>query len=118
MIQNINDVWGDPVEFDSVAEMEKAILSCHFELPEGGLKEGRDYAVLQVVVESTESRDYPGKWVNRIYTQTQEGGKRTLRETVETLTRPEVLASASLQRLFTACAKWGGGVEENPIEFI
>jgi len=43
MIVNVNESLGDAVEFDSVEEMEQAILECGYELPEDGLKIGRDY---------------------------------------------------------------------------
>ena len=42
-IVNINDKWGDPIEFDSVEEMEDAIRKSGYDIPEGGLKVGVDY---------------------------------------------------------------------------
>ena len=43
MIRNINDRYGDPVTFASVEEMAAAIRECGYEIPEDGLREGRDY---------------------------------------------------------------------------
>ena len=43
MIKNINDTYGDPIEFDTVEEMEQAIEACGYALPYDGLVEGRDY---------------------------------------------------------------------------
>lgn len=43
MIRNINSAFGDSVEFLSVDEMEQAILNCGYNIPEDGLREGRDY---------------------------------------------------------------------------
>lgn len=45
MIRNINDEFGDPTTYDTVDEFAQAILDCEFELPEDGLKEGRDYEI-------------------------------------------------------------------------
>ena len=44
-IRNINEKYGDAIEFDSVEEMEQSILACGAEahLPDDGLREGRDY---------------------------------------------------------------------------
>lgn len=42
-VVNINENYGDPVTFGSVAELEQAIKDCGYELPEDGLQEGRDY---------------------------------------------------------------------------
>jgi hypothetical protein len=42
-IRNINEAFGESVEFDSVNEMIQAIYNCGYELPEDGLVEGRDY---------------------------------------------------------------------------
>ena len=46
MIRNINDRFGDAVEFYSVDEMKTAIENSGYELPEDGLKEGRDYETI------------------------------------------------------------------------
>ena len=46
MIRNINDEFGDPVEFESVEEMEQAIQEMGYTIPEDGLKEGRDYEII------------------------------------------------------------------------
>lgn len=43
MIRNINEQFGDPVDFENVEEMEQAILACGYELPEDGLQEDRDF---------------------------------------------------------------------------
>ena len=43
MIRNINDSYGDPITFASVEEMADAIRECGYEIPEDGLREGRDY---------------------------------------------------------------------------
>ena len=43
MIRNVNENFGDSVEFDSVSEMEAAILACGYDLPADGLVEGRDF---------------------------------------------------------------------------
>ncbi|MCK9324572.1 MAG: hypothetical protein M0P69_03660 [Bacteroidales bacterium] len=48
MIRNINSSFGDPVNFENVAEMEECILRCDYELPADGLKEGRDYETIPV----------------------------------------------------------------------
>jgi len=46
MIKNINDEYGMPEIFESVEEMAQAISECMFDLPADGLKEGRDYEVV------------------------------------------------------------------------
>jgi hypothetical protein len=43
MIVNVNENFGDAVEFNSVKEMEQAIIACGYKIPEDGLKEGSDY---------------------------------------------------------------------------
>ena len=43
MIRNINDCFGDRVEFDDIREFADCILLSGYELPEEGLKEGIDY---------------------------------------------------------------------------
>jgi hypothetical protein len=45
-IKNINEKFGDPVEFESVEEMAQAIRDCGYDLPADGLVEGRDYEVI------------------------------------------------------------------------
>jgi hypothetical protein len=47
MIKNINEKFGDPVEFENLFEMKKAIEESGFKIPSDGLKEGRDYEVIQ-----------------------------------------------------------------------
>ena len=42
-IKNINENFGDPVEFNNVEEMETAIKGCGYSIPDDGLIEGRDY---------------------------------------------------------------------------
>lgn len=42
-IQNINENFGDPIVFDTIEEMGEAIRACGYELPEDGLREGRDF---------------------------------------------------------------------------
>lgn len=46
MIRNINDAYGDVVEFADVQEMEETILACGYAVPSYGLKEGRDYETI------------------------------------------------------------------------
>lgn len=46
MIRSINENYGDPIEMESVEEMAEIIKQCGYELPEDGLKEGRDYEVV------------------------------------------------------------------------
>jgi len=41
--KNINEKFGDEIEFDTVEEMAAAIMACGYELPSDGLKENRDY---------------------------------------------------------------------------
>jgi hypothetical protein len=45
-VRNINEKFGDQIEFDSVDEMGNAIKQCGYSLPEDGLKEGRDFEVV------------------------------------------------------------------------
>ncbi len=47
MIKNINDFYGEWLDFDDVEEMETCIKECGYDLPEDGLKEGRDYEVIE-----------------------------------------------------------------------
>ena len=47
VIININNNYGDCVEFDSVEEMEHAISYSGYTIPEDGLKEGVDYEIKQ-----------------------------------------------------------------------
>lgn len=42
-IKNINAAFGDLIEFDSVTDMADAIRACGYQVPDDGLKEGRDY---------------------------------------------------------------------------
>lgn len=46
MIRNVNEMFGDSVEFDSVDEMAEAIVACGYDLPADGLEEGRDFEVV------------------------------------------------------------------------
>lgn len=46
MYRNINENFGDPIEFETLAEMAQAIRDCGYELPEDGLQEGRDYEII------------------------------------------------------------------------
>lgn len=46
MIRNINDAYGDAVEFETVEEMKQAIEEMGYTIPEDGLKESRDYEVI------------------------------------------------------------------------
>lgn len=46
MIVNINEAFGDSVEFETVAEMEQCIKLSGYDIPEDGLREGRDYQEL------------------------------------------------------------------------
>jgi hypothetical protein len=43
MIVNINEAFGDSVEFDTVQEMAECIQLSGYDLPFDGLREGRDY---------------------------------------------------------------------------
>jgi hypothetical protein len=45
-IRNINEAFGESVEFDSVNEMIQAICNCGYALPADGLIESRDYEVI------------------------------------------------------------------------
>lgn len=45
-IKNINDSFGEPIEFNSIEEMEQAILASGYELPQDGLREDRDYEII------------------------------------------------------------------------
>jgi hypothetical protein len=47
MIKNINEFYGDSVSFENVEEMASCIRDCGYDLPEDGLKEGRDYEVVE-----------------------------------------------------------------------
>ena len=47
-IKNINSAFGDSVSFDSLREMEQAIENCGYSLPGDGLREGRDYEVINI----------------------------------------------------------------------
>jgi len=47
MIRNINEQFGDIIEFESVDEMVCAIESCGYTVPEDGLLEGRDYETIE-----------------------------------------------------------------------
>ena len=47
MIVNINEFFGDSAQFSNAAEMAQCILDCGYDLPEDGLKEGRDYEVIE-----------------------------------------------------------------------
>jgi len=42
-IKNINENFGEPVEFETVEEMAAAIQASGYELPADGLLDGRDY---------------------------------------------------------------------------
>ncbi len=46
MFRNINEAYGDPTLFNSIREMEQAIRDCGYDLPEDGLREGRDYEMV------------------------------------------------------------------------
>lgn len=46
-IRNINDNFGDAIEFASIDEMEQAINDCGYEIPVDGLKENRDYEIIE-----------------------------------------------------------------------
>ncbi len=43
MVRNVNEKFGECIEFETVAEMAEAVEACGFELPEDGLIEHRDY---------------------------------------------------------------------------
>jgi hypothetical protein len=45
-IRNINEAFGESVEFESVEKMATTICDCGYEIPEDGLVEGRDYEVI------------------------------------------------------------------------
>lgn len=47
MIRNINESFGDCIEFDTVEDMAMAIRDCGYEPPEDGLVEGRDYEIIE-----------------------------------------------------------------------
>lgn len=49
-IRNINENYGDVVEFSSVEEMATTIRACGYDLPEDGLKEDRDYEVIDTAI--------------------------------------------------------------------
>ena len=56
-IRNINPEFGDCVEFDSIDEMIQALKECEQYdgipwIPEDGLKEGRDYEVIDIQKEN------------------------------------------------------------------
>ena len=59
MIRNINDAYGDPITFGTLAEMEQAIRDSGYEIPSDGLEEGRDYEVVGTMAEALMAR-YPG----------------------------------------------------------
>ena len=40
---NINDKFGDQIEFDSLEDMKEDIQNCGYDIPSDGLQEGRDY---------------------------------------------------------------------------
>ena len=43
MYFNINENYGDMVTFETLNDMEEAIVECGYELPIDGLREGIDY---------------------------------------------------------------------------
>jgi hypothetical protein len=45
-VKNINEQFGEPVLFNTVVEMVKAIVDCGYTLPEDGLIEDRDYTTI------------------------------------------------------------------------
>lgn len=40
---NINENYGDQIEFDSLEDMKEGIQECGYDIPSDGLQEGRDY---------------------------------------------------------------------------
>ncbi len=42
-ILNINEKFGDPVEFNSLKEMEDSVRTCGYPIPKTGLQENIDY---------------------------------------------------------------------------
>lgn len=46
MIRNINENFGDPVEFETVEEMAAELEKLGY-MPEDGLVEGRDYEIIE-----------------------------------------------------------------------
>jgi len=55
-IKNINENFGDSIEFDSVEEMEATVEACGYELPADGLLEGRDFENVGIKSEECESK--------------------------------------------------------------
>ena len=47
-IRNINPAYGDAIVMRNPAEMARLIQKCGYDLPEDGLKEGRDYEELSI----------------------------------------------------------------------
>jgi len=45
-IRNINEAFGDAIEFASVEEMAVSVQACGYEIPADGLVESRDYEVI------------------------------------------------------------------------
>jgi hypothetical protein len=65
-IRNINSAFGMSVNFDTVDEMATAIQASGYDLPEDGLKNGRDYEVVYTITlgfNSVEVNEFC-KWLN------------------------------------------------------
>lgn len=54
MIRNISDNFGDAIDFQTVREMENAIISCGYEIPDGGLIDGVHYEVVRQPVKKSQ----------------------------------------------------------------
>ncbi len=78
-IRNINDAWGEASEFQTVADMEQAILACggDFRLPADGLVEGRDYEVVRLM-ETWTVTDYTGQYDAAMRPAALQGGDHVL----------------------------------------
>jgi len=62
MYRNINENYGDQISFNNLDEMAAAIEACGYELPEDGLREGRDYELVMWMNPATGSVAPASEW--------------------------------------------------------